>query len=334
MDLQISQRTRYLLQTRTRRVKTALINQYGERLSFFLQFIEENIAFKNILNEVLVKSNIADEDVCHALDRGQVSNFKSETDYVAGVFYSLKYLINHFENDHDNNHLVRVSYYFTGSHSGGVEQYIENINDSCVEFLADHLDEQLDSSQTLMLLLYKYKHSAEWFNRKKLCLIARGEIEYCDDKEKGLANHLYQYLFDQGIEFNIEPSSSSGRADLVTSQSNEARIILDAKYISIDSSNSSIKKKVQDGFGQVHHYCCDYNSEFGYLVIFKDSDNVIEIESEKLGTFNYVNINGKVIFFLVIDIYEYKESASKRGAPKIISVSKEDLRKELSIGND
>jgi len=335
MDFQVSQRTRYLLQTRVRRLRTATSGQYLERVIFFLDFIKSNDAFRNIINETLLKSAITEDEITSTLNKDGCLSFKTEVDYITGTYYCLKYFIEKSNGNNLTELIIKIHYFFTGEHKG-ISDCLEGINDSCVEILAEHLDEQLDASQTIMLLLYKYKHMIEWFNRSEARAIAEGEHTYYPktSKEKGLASNLYGYMYEQGIEFHIEPSSVSGEADLITSQRDESRIILDAKYISSNFSESEIKRKVSFGFAQVFTYCCDFNSEFGYLVVFKNHASVINIEADKQDDFSYVNLNGKIIFFVVVDIFEYKKPASKRGAPKVVNIFKSSLIDETKNGKD
>ena len=103
---------------------------------------------------------------------------------------------------------------------------LEVFKDIFLEPFYDYLDESLDDQGAILALLRKYKHVCEWFRRQKFFGIwesgtARGE--------KHLALDLYRYLYEQGIEFYIEPSSLSGEVDMISTQIGENRLLADAK---------------------------------------------------------------------------------------------------------
>ena len=96
-------------------------------------------------------------------------------------------------------------------------------------------------------------HKVEWFQRDELVKI--------DGDERDLAKHLYAYLFDQGLDFHIEPQSASGEADLVA-----AELVLDAKVFDGDKRGLAY---LASGFHQVHTYTRDFDQEVGYLIVYK-----------------------------------------------------------------
>jgi hypothetical protein len=68
------------------------------------------------------------------------------------------------------------------------------------------------------------------------------------------------------------------------------------------------------GFRQVYDYIRDFNESFGYLVIFKTGEQDLSIPTERQeSSIPFITHNNKTIFFIVIDIFGYPESASKRG---------------------
>ena len=190
-----------------------------------------------------------------------------------------------------------------------------------VEPLFDYIDEQIDDHRTTLALLRKYKHRVEWFFRNEL----RKRFEADTRKgEKILAMDLYAYLHDQGLDFSIEPSSISGEADLISAQTGTERLVADVKIF--DPERSKGISYICSGFNQVYQYTKDYNAPFGFLVIFKTCREDLAVCARgQDSSVPYFTHNNKTIFILVIDIFDYPESASKRGHLKSHELLEADL---------
>ncbi len=173
-------------------------------------------------------------------------------------------------------------------------------------------------------MLTRYKHKCEWFQRRTLFDLWN---DNSSKGEKNLALHLYEYLHDQGLDFMIEPSSISGEVDLIVDQRGEERLVADAK---IFNGSDRGKSYISKGFRQVYQYLLDYNQSIGYLIIYKVCEQDLYISlpyKSQLLPFSIYNC--KAIFFLVIDLFPYDSSASKRGALKSIEITEDDLIKVL-----
>jgi hypothetical protein len=194
--------------------------------------------------------------------------------------------------------------------------------------LYEYLDEHIDDNRAILSVLRNYKHRCEWFQSKRLFDL------YCDGKEnrkaeKNLAFDLYEFLFLQGIDFSIEPSSASGEADLVNAQDSEDRLIADVKIF--DGENKR-KSYIISGFHQVLTYTRDYNQPFGYLVIFKTCERGLNISgSDQEQSIPMISMGGKTIFFLIVDIYQYEKTASQRGKLETVHLSPEDFYTENNV---
>jgi hypothetical protein len=130
--------------------------------------------------------------------------------------------------------------------------------------------------------------------------------------EKILASNLYEYLHDQGVQFQIEPQSASGRIDLVSAQSGKDRLVADAKLF--NPGRGQDRGYITKGFRQVYEYTKDYNEPFGYLVVFKTCEQDLAIPTQhQESAVPFITHNNKTIFVVLIDIFDYPESASKRG---------------------
>ncbi|CBW25684.1 hypothetical protein BMS_0782 [Halobacteriovorax marinus SJ] len=329
MDYQIAQRTRYLLQTRVRRVKNAGENQYQEQLKFFLQFLNSNIVFSSVLKELEGTSTLEKESFLEALNNGEGYNFECELDYIFASYLGLKFLV-----DVDMNRFTSslIAAFSTanggGRHQSNIDEMLEDVNTYWLNYLYEFLDESIDNRNSILFVLKKYKQNAEWFRKKRLLNIANDGAVYGKKGEKGLALDLYESIHNDGIDFTIEPSSASGEVDLIANQSGEERVVLDAKYIGEGESSSQIKTKVVKAFRQVHDYCNDYNTSNGYILFYINAEVALDIESDELDGFRVVNLNGRALFFINVDIYENEKSASQRKALERVSIVKTDLIKD------
>jgi hypothetical protein len=197
-----------------------------------------------------------------------------------------------------------------------VEVFYEQI----VEPLYDYLDERIDDTGAILALLNRYQRRSEWFRRDLLYQrwsndTARGE--------KILALDLYEYLYDNQIEFHLEPSSLSGEVDLIGAQTGTEPLLADAKLFNPHANGLTYLKS---GFHQIYTYCRDHNQPCGYLVIFNLSpDNLRILTKEQSQSVSYVIHNNKTIFFVVINLYPHDLSASKRGVMKCHELNEQDL---------
>jgi len=187
--------------------------------------------------------------------------------------------------------------------------------------LFEYIGEQIDEQKLTIDLIRRYKQKSEWFNRKKLYSIWK------DNSRKGeklLALNLYEYLFDCGLEFNIEPWSIDGEPDLVLAQKSDP-LIADAKIFKGD------KQYIINGFSQVYRYTVTFNQPFGYLIIYKtcEKDLRFSLKNQTQST-QFITCNNKTIFIMVIDIYNYETTASKRKQVKSIEITEQDLIDGLS----
>ena len=150
-------------------------------------------------------------------------------------------------------------------HAGGKAQdCLEKVRDVFLEPFYEYVDEHLDDQQAILYFLRRYKHRCEWFHAERLRQAVRHDTQ---KGEKTLALDLYEYLHNQGIDFHIEPHSTSGIPDFVADQVGKDRVIADTKLFWPESSKG--KSYIISGFNQAYTYACDYNEPCAYLVIFK-----------------------------------------------------------------
>ncbi|MBX3085906.1 MAG: hypothetical protein KF716_29995 [Anaerolineae bacterium] len=208
---------------------------------------------------------------------------------------------------------------------------LETLKETAIRDLYEYLDEQLDGINAVNGLLFKYKQNVEWFQRERIQEILQNGYAKREG-ERALAIHLQQYIFDQGVEFTIEPSSASGEVDLLLRNPSGQFTIIDAKLIQPKASRSDIVGKVAKGFNQVSRYCNDYNQPEGFLAVFINDDLSIQLNIDQNYAFRFFKIGGRVIYYVEINIGDRK-SASKSGEAKQILIEKDELFQHIeSIG--
>jgi len=207
--------------------------------------------------------------------------------------------------------------------SDGFDGSLSRYRDWYVDPLFEYLDEVLEDSNIILGTLLRYKHKVEWYRRQELQHLF---AENSSQGEKTLAKHMYEYLFDQGISFHVEPQTASGRPDVISLEDSEHPFVGDAKVFDAAGRGATYIKK---GLYQVYQYCFDYNEAVGHLIIFNVSDKQLRLEFpsgvDGIPRFEY---NHKTIFITVIDIHAHEETASKRGIPDTVTISADDVIRE------
>jgi len=204
-----------------------------------------------------------------------------------------------------------------------LDKAVGTIRDVAIDGLYEYLDEKLDSRNITYGLLLKYKQRAEWFHRSRLRDVADRGLEG-KTGERALAVDLQEYVFDQQVEFVIEPVSASGETDLVLKDPEGGRLILDDKYIAEDASRSEIVRKLSDGFHQVYRYCDDFNEADGFLVVFVRTTKRLALELEESDGARFLRLGGKSIYYIEVHISD-EPSASRSGQAEELQISRAEL---------
>lgn len=320
MDQEYIQNLRYKLQKRVRRVNSSEYQVFHYVLKQFWGFLQDQPILVGIMESIEVQAHLVESDVNRIFDSRDAIVFESELENTVACFLVLKRCV---ESDDDHAE-INVAHNY--SHESKYNEVLESFKDIFVEPFYDFLDEHLDDSSLLLSLLVKYKHKCEWFQRESLLKTWEADIRR---GEKKLAMHLYEYLYDQGINFSIEPASASGEADAVSSQQGEEPLIADVKIFNPDKSKG--KDYIAKGFRQVYDYTLDHNEPVGYLIIFKTCEEELKFNlPDSAQSTPFVKHNNKTIFFLVVDVYAYEVSASKRGKLKFVEFTEDDLSGEFN----
>jgi hypothetical protein len=182
------------------------------------------------------------------------------------------------------------------------------------------LTERIDDSDVVLSELIHAKHLIEWFRRDYFYEIYTAQTQ---TGEKKLGWRLYELLFERGVEFSIEPSSISGEADMVASQSSRSPLVADIKVF--DPAKGKDRGYIRRGLRQIHIYTHDHNIPIGYGVIFVPTPKrlILDLPSEQ-GIQRWQE-GGKTIFVVQIDIFPHEKSASHRPAPETETITEAEL---------
>jgi hypothetical protein len=299
---------RLKLRNRYSRLKAADAVAFFALSKQFFVFFDTEVVLRSLGEEILAASPSAESEV----DRIQGSPLYglSEAD-AAAIGYAV------FRRFSQKDHHLQFTQF-------ALE--LDDFRDAYLQPFFDYLDERLDDTDVVLSTLLRFKHTCEWFHRDELNRLLQADHSRA---EKNLAWRMYEYLYQQGIDFSIEPTSASGQADMVSAQNSDNPLIADAKLFIPESARGVAY--LAKGLHQLYTYACDFNRSIGYLVVFSATERRLafapELLSDGLPRWRH---NDKTIFVLVIDIFSYPTSASRRGVPETITVTSDDLVRELS----
>jgi hypothetical protein len=213
-----------------------------------------------------------------------------------------------------------------GSRVGTPSESLDEFRAHYLEPFYEYLDERIDDRSFVIWSLVRYKHFCEWFRRQKLFQLWENEKRR---GERLLALDLYEYLYERGVDFHIEPWSASGEVDMISSQTSQVPLVADAKIFNPESNHGV--DYLKRAFRQIYLYLCDYNQSIGYLVIFNTSNKLLRfslsVESQPLPRLAF---NQKTIFFLTLDIFPHAESASRRPATDAFEITEQAILGEIT----
>lgn len=332
MEDKLLQTIRYKLQKRVRRLNSAKHHQFVPLLRQFFVYFEGTAILRGVRDELLKKS---DPDEVKTKVAARISGNKDvhgadEAEAAAMGHAMLKEMLTASD---PFEIIVRCCRGEVGpgefvARGDGRRFYGRDFHEKFEVFRADflepfyeYIDENLDDQHVILYLLTKYKHRCEWFRRKWM----RDRITADTAKgERMAAADLYEYLHNAGVDLNVEPKSASGIPDFVTEQIGHGRIIADTKLYWPEHSKG--KPYIISGYNQVYTYTCDFNEQFGYLVIYKlASEDIRFLLPASPSMFPFYTYNNKTVFFIVVDVFEYDASASRRGGREVVDIAEDDL---------
>ena len=209
MDPYVLQNVRYKLQKRVGR-----LNSIDDSHSFifsliqFWNYLERQPVFRGIIEELLnlhpdAKSN------ADSIFTGQAMYGETEEEAAAIGYEVLRKLLTHPKGVTQ----IGITYHKIRKESN---ESLDAVKELFLEPIYEYIDEQLDDQRLMLALILKYKQRSEWFNQKLLQNLSNEG----HNAERMLSIDLYSYLYDQGLDFLIEPSSITGEIDLISTQPN------------------------------------------------------------------------------------------------------------------
>lgn len=321
MEDKYVQALRYKLQKRVRRVNSASVSQFNNSLKLLMRFIESMAMLKAVKDDLLSRTaHLPIEADVDRICNGEALVGESEEEAAAIGYVFIARLCD----KPDSINLMSLVYHFEGA--SNFEECNEFVRTTFLEPFYEYLDEHVDDQQAVLYVLRKYKQRCEWFRSDQL----RTRLESDPQRgEKVLAFDLYEFLHEQGITFQIEPTSASGIADLVAEQVGDSRVVADAKVFWPDKGKR--KPYLLSAFHQAYTYARDLNEPCAYLVVFKNCKEDIHFLVPPTSTlFPSFTVNNKTIFFVVIDLCDHGAPASKRGILKSYDIMAEELIQSLA----
>lgn len=334
MDQILLQRTRYVLRSRVRQVQTCPNAMFVSSCRHLLEWIANH----PILSPITLQLGNVEGDFKERIDqtfkeapdaRGGYDpgryNAKSAKEHPAVCLKLVQAIVQIGEIPPEKEQFLIRNFaeYLNGDDRVNYDDAVTVLRDVAIDGLYEYLDEQIDTRNAIYGILLKFKQRSEWFRKDRLRKMANEGIEG-KTGERSLALELQEYVFDQGVEFFIEPSSISGEVDIILRTSEGRYIIIDAKYIPETANRSTIRDKLSYGFHQVLRYCVDYNEPEGFLVTFVETSKKIRLELQNQDGIPFVKIGGKVIYYLELNIAELP-SASKSGKAQEVFLTLDEL---------
>ena len=310
MDSNYLQQQRFILQKKVKRLNSCDFKLFHSLFVQFWAFLKAHAVFAGVLAKLTAESPAYAEEVAGAC-KGQVYLWETERE---AAHFNFRLLLHCAAQPLDKGMGPEVMIGRGIVNASKYGELLDGFRDAYLEPFYEYLDEALDGQAAVLSLLLKYKRHVEWFEREEVRgLVAKGE--------RTVAKHMYAYLFDQGLEFHIEPQSVSGEADLVSPE-----LVLDAKLFDGDSSRHG-KRYVLSGVNQLLAYTRDFLQQAGYLVVYRTCPEDLQFSFARLDMLvPFMVIDGHIIYFLVVDVCEYGASASKRGPMKTHVVTEEEVR--------
>jgi hypothetical protein len=310
MDSNYLQQQRFLLQKKVKRLNSCDVNLFHSQFVQFWGYLRSHAFYAGVLAKLSAEAPSYAAEVDASM-KGNFVVWDTEQKAVHFNFRICEYCAAQPVGGH---HGPEVTVGRSIRPTTKFAEALEAFRDAHLEPFYEYLDEALDGQAAVLSLLLKYKRLVEWFEREEVrALILKGG-------ERTVAKHMYAYLFDQGLEFHIEPQSISGEADLVAPE-----LVLDAKLF--DGNSTHGKRYVISGVNQLLAYTRDFLQQVGYLVVYRTCPEDLQFSfarSDMLVPF--MVIDGRVIYFLVVDVCEYAASASKRGPLKAHLIDEEEVR--------
>jgi hypothetical protein len=312
MNAQFVQNIRYKLQKRVRRLNSASPDHFLYELQRFWVFFDEQAILRGLGSELIARTPSLEPSV-ETIFNGQVFEGSTEQESAAIGMGVLRRFSKEDKPD--------AFYRLVLSRGGNYGESLDSFRSLYLEPFYEYIDENLDDRNYVLFLLTRYKRRSEWFERDRLYRAWEGDTKR---GEKFLALDLYEYLYAEGVDFQIEPWSVSGEADMVASQSSGTPFIADAKIFNPEKGKGA--PYLRQAFQQIYQYTCDHNQPTGYLVIFSTCDKRLSFDLRPAAEpIPRLVLNNKTVFFMDIDLFPHTEPASRRQSPEHVRITEQEI---------
>jgi hypothetical protein len=309
---------RVKLRTRRSGIASCGVEDFLPLTKQFFAFLDSNPVLKAVIAELLARNQKTVTDVLGTLPHQQ------QTERVYGTTAeeaaALGYVIWREFSNQSSPH----GFYSYVLGSGDFDRTSGVYKDWYIEPLFNYLDETLDDANIVLALLIRYKQKVEWYRREDVLALYQKDT---GRGEKNVKQHMFEFLFDQGLPFHVEPVSASGEPDVLSLHDSQHHFIGEVKIF--DSENRG-KSYIKKAFYQAYRYCLDYNEPLAYLIVFNVSKRQLRVElpsdADGVPRFEY---NHKTIFLVVVDIHEHEGTASTLGMADTVTISAEELIHEV-----
>jgi hypothetical protein len=312
---------RYKLQKRVQRLSSAPFDGIRTELVRFFEFFDANPTLKAIAQELTAKFPKIGEEFDAARAKREILEGSTEDEHAAIGMNVLRRVAVSTE---------QIPFLSFVPMARDFHKALDNFRDRYLDPFYEYVDEHIEERNLVLAELIRFKHLAEWFRRGELWNRWKSQTR---SGERALAFAVYEFLYEQGIDFQIEPASASGEVDMVSAQHSSNPLVADVKIYDPESSRGSAY--IRRGFHQVYRYLHDFNQPIGYLVVFKGSEKLLVFAgtTSNAEQVPYMTINDKTIFLVQIDIFPHEETASKRDVPEQDVISEADLAADIEAAS-
>lgn len=164
---------------------------------------------------------------------------------------------------------------------------ISRFIDVFVDPVTDYLEGTQNSDDLVLATMVRYKQRSEWFERERLYEMAQLDkgplVEGSTEShhlpkgqvEERLKRDFHRYLFDQGLEFNIEAVSpkDGGKTDILSAKLPDGRrLVVEAK---VYDGKDRDKSWVKSGIKQAASYADEWSEPHAYLLVYNVTANTV-----------------------------------------------------------
>lgn len=182
-----------------------------------------------------------------------------------------------------------------------VRQYVDTFANVFLDPFVDYLTSSQEQDDLILALMIRYKNRCEWFRAQQLLDIAERTTR---DIERALKLDFYEYLFDHGVEFTIDPNSPSGggEADVLSARfSGGGRLVLEAK---VYDGKHRVDSEIKAGVNQAASYARQWLEPAAFLLVYNIAVNTLLsfTGAQQQGNYWATTRSGRSVFVVTMDL--------------------------------